>query len=210
MIFIVNSDNRCCFAADLADMHRHRKAVFVDGNGWRVPVSAGMEMDCYDRADTIYLLAKEAPGGPLLASVRLIPTAGPHLMCQLFPDASQDIPRGPSIWEVSRFCTTPTLRGRCARRDLLWPIICGVMETALLFGMDQLTFAANSALLPLTLDCGWEARRLGPTMRDGNDEVTAVAVTVTPAGLRQVRQRYGVPAQITRYPVCLKRRERHD
>lgn len=199
MIFVVNAGNRRLFEPDLMEMHRQRKTVFVDRIGWKIPVVTDMEIDCYDQEDTMYLLAKDKPDGELLASVRLLPTVGPHLMSDLFAAACRDAtPRGPAIWEVSRFCTAPGLQGRHVRVELLWEIICGVMETALLYGVDQVIFAANRALLPLALSCGWQARTLGPTMRDEDDEVTAAIAAITPDGLRCVRERHGIAVPVTR------------
>lgn len=200
MIVIVNAENRRLFEADLVQMYRQRKTVFVDRAGWKIPVVADQEIDCYDREDTIYLLSKEQLDGPLLASVRLLPTMRPHLMGDLFPATCRDAPpRGPTVWEVSRFCTTPDLPGRGIRLALLWEIICGVMETALLYGIERVIFVANRALLPLALTCGWDARKLGDTLRDEGDEVTAATAVMSPASLRRVRQYHGVPIPAIRF-----------
>ncbi|HVC29744.1 MAG TPA: acyl-homoserine-lactone synthase [Steroidobacteraceae bacterium] len=203
MIFVVDAGNRRHFVADLLAMHRQRKAVFVDGAGWKVPVVADQEIDRFDLLeDTVYLLAKDEPNGPVLASARLLRTTAPHLMEDLYPASHRAaFPAGPTVWEVSRFCTAPGIGGRGKRLQLLWETICGVMEAALAHGIDQVIFAANRALLPLALECGWEARAVAPTMSDGDDEVTAVAAAVTAAGLRNVRMRYGVPNPIIRHRV---------
>ena len=202
MVFIANAENRCLFGPDLEEMHRQRKVVFVDRAGWRIPILADRETDAYDRADTVYLLAKDGPDGGLLASVRLLATTAPHLMSDLFAGACRGaVPRGPSIWEVSRFCIAPVIPGRVLRLKLLWEMICAVMETALVYGIDQVVFVANRALLPLAIGCGWDARLLGATLRDANDEVTAVVAAITPEGLRRVRAKYEVPAPVIRFPV---------
>src|SRR3954468_782419 len=105
MIFIVDATNRMRFASDLLQMHRDRKAVFVDGLGWNIAVIDQFEIDRYDRDDTTYLLAKHDATGPVLASARFLPTIKPHLMIDLFRAAcGGNAPCGPSIWEVSRFC----------------------------------------------------------------------------------------------------------
>lgn len=201
MIFVVDAENRRHCTADLMAMHCQRKAVFVDRAGWKVPVVADCEIDRYDLLeDTMYLLAKDEPSGPLLGSARLLPTTGPHLLRDLYPASYRAaLPSGPTVLEVSRYCTAPGIGGRSRRLALLWEIICGLMETALQHGIHQVIFAANRALLPLALECGWEARTVGPTMSHGDDEVKAVVAAITPDGLRNVRDRHGIVAPVIRF-----------
>lgn len=206
MIVVINAENRRLFEADLSEMYRQRKTVFVDRAGWKIPVVADQEIDCYDREDTIYLLSKEELDGALLASVRLLPTTRPHLMGDLFATACQDAPpHGPTIWEVSRFCTNPDLPGRGIRLALLWEIICGVMETSLLYGIEKVIFVANRALLPLALTAGWEVRKLGETLRDEDDDLTAVTAVISTAGLGRVRHYHGIAIPAIRFPASAPR-----
>lgn len=200
MIFLVNAENRGQFATDLHDMYSQRSVVSINREAnWTVPMAGDSQIDEYDREETVYLLAKAQPDGRVIASARLLPTTGPHLMSDLFAAACQDTPpRGPTVWELSQFRTTPDLHGRGPRLGLLWEIICGVMEAALLYGVDQVIFVTNRALLPLTLNCGWDSRTLGPGLHDGEEEATAVAVRITPGGLATIRRRHGVPAPISR------------
>lgn len=200
MIFVVDAANRRHFAADLAMMHRQRKAVFVDRAGWQIPVIGDQEVDRYDALeDTMYLLAKAEPHGPLLASARILTTTGPHLMRDLYSASYRAaLPSGPNVWEISRYCTAPGIGGRTKRLHLLWEIIAGIMETALHHHVDQVIFVANRALLPLALACGWDAKTAGPTMSDGDEEATAVISAVTPDGLRIVRDRHGLSEQVVR------------
>lgn len=203
MILIINAENRLLFAAELMEMHRQRKAVFVDRQGWNVPVIGDMEIDSYDSVQATYLIAMDDDGAQtVLASARLLPTIRPHLMADLFLAACGGVvPSGPSIWEVSRFCVNPRIVKRRQRVELLWQMVCAVIETTLLHGVDKVTFVANAALLPLALDCGWQAARLGPTLPDGDDEVTAVVASITPEGLRAVRSRLGIDGPVTRFPL---------
>jgi N-acyl-L-homoserine lactone synthetase len=195
MLFLVNAENRHSFEHDLLEMHRQRRRVFVDGLGWPLPLAGTVETDQYDAEDVIYLLVKDNPHARLRASVRLLRTDRPHPLLDLFPDLCEGpVPCGSNVWEVSRFCTDPGLAGRRDRLALLWQIICACLETALRFGIERLTFIANRALRPLALNCGWDAAPLGPTRADRHDEVTAIAVDVTHAGLRRVRDRFGVAA----------------
>jgi acyl-homoserine lactone synthase len=203
MILIINAENRSLFESELIEMHRQRKAVFVDGYGWNVPVSGDLEVDGYDGANTTYLVAKTgSSGADVIASARLLPTVRAHLMADLFVAAcAGNVPSGPTVWEVSRFCVNPRIASRRKRVQLLWEMACGVMETALLYGVEKVTFVANAALLPLAMQCGWSAVRLGPTLPDGDDEITAVAASITPEGLRATRSRLGVHGPVTRFPL---------
>ncbi len=198
MIHIVNAENRDLFDADLSTMYRHRKATFVDRLGWRVPVVADQEIDAYDGLDTTYLIARTSERSPVLASARLLPTTRPHLMGDLFAHTcSGGAPRGHHIWEASRFCAAPTLTRR-ERLPLLWQVFCGILETGLLYDIEQVIFTANAALLPLALGCGWHASRLGPTFADGTDTLTAIRVDIDLNGLRTLRRRFSVASPITR------------
>jgi len=192
MILVIDALRRRQFASDLAAMYYQRKTEFADRSN---PATAHQEFDSYDcLPDTMYLLAKDSIHTPLLASIRVLMTTGPHLMRDLYPVSYRAIlPFGPHIWEVSRFCTAPGVGGRGKRLGLLWEIICGVMETAMTYGVHQVIFAADQALLPLALECGWVARAIGPTMTHGSHEVTAVVAAITPDGLRNVRDRHNVP-----------------
>lgn len=203
MILIINAGNRSLFTSELIEMHRQRKVVFVDRQGWNVPVVGDLEIDGYDDEDTTYLIAKsDANSAEVLASARLLPTVRPHLMADLFLAAcGGSAPSGPSIWEVSRFCVNPGIVKRRRRVELLWEMACAVIETTLLYGIEKVTFVANAALLPLALECGWSAARLGPTLPDGDDEITAVVASITPEGLRAVRGRLGISGPVTRFPL---------
>ena len=204
MIYIVNAENRALFDAELSAMHRDRKHIFVDRLGWQLSVHNEEEIDEYDTDCTTYLLTHSPQATPI-ASARLLPTTGPHLMSDLFAHTCEGgAPRGDHIWEASRFCPSPALPRR-ERIAALWPIFCGILETALLFDIAQIIFTANAALLPLALKCGWHARALGPTFADGADTVTAVCVDVDRAGLRMLRRRFLVPSPITRFISPVRR-----
>lgn len=198
MIYIIDAENRALFDADLSIMHRHRKTTFVYGLRWPLPIIAGEERDAYDRDDTRYLIARERGTRPLRASARLLPTTAPHLMGDLFAHTCPGgPPAGDTVWEASRFCTAPQLARR-QRLNLLWQVFCGILETALLHDIEQVTFTADRALLPLALGAGWRARTLGPSFADGSAALTAVGVEVDLPGLRTLRQRFAIAGPITR------------
>lgn len=197
MIRIVTAGNHGPHAGALLEMHRQRKAVFVDRMRWDLVVAGDFEIDAYDGRHALYLLSMER--GRLSSSVRLLPTIRPHLMSDHFAHlCPYGVPRGPNVWEASRFCVDPAITERAARRTQLGLIIAGILETGLARGIAQVIFVAGSALLPLALDAGWDARPLGPPCHDGGDRITAVAAEITRAGLAAVRRRYALEGCILR------------
>ncbi len=200
MVFIVNAENRHLFERDLLEMHLQRRRVFVDRLGWPLPLSGALELDGYDGEEVIYLLVKDDVHGQVSASARLLRGDRPHPLLDLFAHLCDGpVPQGPGVWEVSRFCINPAVTGRRERLGLLWQTICASLEAALLFDVERLTFVANKALRPLALQCGWDARALGETQADRDDEVTAIVAAVTRTGLRRVRKRFGISGPVIRF-----------
>lgn len=196
MITIATNEAPIGAQGALGEMFRQRKAVFVDRLGWKLRVSGGCEIDAYDGPDAVYLLSMT--GARLASSVRLLPTLKPHLMSDLFPAlCPAGVPRGPAIWEASRFCVDPGIDDREERRGQLWRIIAGIHEVALASGIGTVTFVAGKALLPLAIDAGWTARLLGPSLEDGDDEIAAVAADITADGLAAVCRRHGMVRPVT-------------
>jgi N-acyl-L-homoserine lactone synthetase len=81
----------------------------------------------------------------------------------------------------------------------MWELVCGVLEAALLFGVERVKFAANAALLPLLIEFGWAPEGSGPMPEESGDAVTPIMVSVTPDGLKNVRRHFGVRGPATRF-----------
>lgn len=195
---LVTTENRDSYETALREMHAQRKQVFVDQMGWPLGCEGELEFDAFDTEAALYLL-QFGRDGALMASARLLNTDAPHLLDTVFPHLSdEDLPRGDSIWEATRFCPAPEL-GPEARRALLGEIIAGILEAGLLYGMTQVTFVAGAALKPLALAAGWSARPLGKSHRYKRERVTACVASIDAAGLRRVRANYGLSAPLLRY-----------
>jgi N-acyl-L-homoserine lactone synthetase len=200
MIHIVNAENRHLFRHALMEMHRQRKAVFIDDLKWRLDETAGIEIDSYDSADAIYLIEADSPRESVIGSARLLPTDRPHLLGEVFPHlCASPPPSGAHVWEATRFCPAPGTPCGGPRRQMLARMIAAIMETALLFGIERVTFVANAALAPLALNAGWSAAPLGPSQRSGRDRLTAIAAEIDTVGLRLVRTRNGIGGPLTRF-----------
>lgn len=87
----------------------YRHQIFVRGLGWQLPdAKDGMELDQFDRPDTLYIIGKDA-NDAICGCARLLPTTKPYLLAEVFPDLLNGFPapRSPDVWELSRFATKP-------------------------------------------------------------------------------------------------------
>jgi acyl-homoserine lactone synthase len=200
MIHIVTAENRRLFHHALMEMHRQRKAVFIDELGWRLNGETGIEIDAYDAEDVVYLIEAEAPRAPVTGSARLLPTGRPHLLSDAFAGLCEEpAPCGAGVWEATRFCPAPETPRGAPRQALLMRMIGAIMETALLFGVEKVTFVASAALAPLSERAGWEVRALGAAKRIGREKVRAYLATINAEGLKRVRERIGAAGPLTRF-----------
>jgi acyl-homoserine lactone synthase len=206
VIHIVNAENRSQFHHALMDMHRQRKTVFIDEMKWRLEAPEGLEIDAYDSAAAIYLIECDTARAPVTGSARLLETTQPHLMADVFSHLCDDEPpRGRLIWEATRFCPAPGTPNGPARHALLGRIIAGILETALLFGIEQVTFVANVGLATQAMKAGWSTRTLGAPQGRGRERIVAVAADIDAAGLRRVRANHDISGPITRFAPGLAR-----
>ncbi len=186
-------------------MHRQRKQVFIDKLKWRLEESAGLEIDAYDSHEAIYLIEAGTPTSDVSVSARLLPTVRPHLLSQQFADlCEEELPAGPGVWEATRFCPAPDTPAGPLRRDMLGRMIAGIMETALLFGVDQVTYVADAALAPMAQKVGWDVRALGAPRGNGRNRIQAFVASIdgvgTKARARSVRDHRAADAVRTRRP----------
>jgi N-acyl-L-homoserine lactone synthetase len=200
MVSIVASADRRRFALPLADMHRDRKRVFVDGLGWEVPtVDDEFEIDGFDNEAAVYLLVLDDTGRGHLGSVRLLPTTGPHLLADVFPHlCAEGVPTGPDVWEITRLCTRPGLDdARAVRRQIL----LALAEFALLHGVRRYTCVTHLPYLSRLLAVGWDCEPLGLPVRHGGTDIGALAITITPATLSLLRARAGIDGSVLDAPA---------
>jgi len=175
-------------AIALRGMFEARKRVFVDLLGWDVPVLAErFEVDQFDDVHCAYLLLADSAGGHL-ASARLLPTTRPHILDSLYPELCDgSAPRGPDIFEITRFCLERDLSAR-DRRRVRDTLICGLVEYALANGIRAYTAIAERRWLEQIQGFGWRTRALGPQLGDGAARLGALEIRIDPDTPRLVRE----------------------
>ncbi|MBT8153152.1 hypothetical protein KMP13_04455 [Epibacterium ulvae] len=115
----INQSNRGAYGHLLDKMFRARYDLFHGSLGWDVPRAAPIEMDQYDRADTVYIIVED--GGELMAYARLVSCAsrvlyGDQEWTYMVQDAARgnlpsipsniidglQLPQGGECWEMTR------------------------------------------------------------------------------------------------------------
>lgn len=180
MVLLVDStvDN----VADTAfrSMFAARKSVFIDLLKWDLPVLDGRyEIDQFDDRHARYLIITDSQHEHL-ASARLLPTRRPHILDGLFPAlCAGDVPRGPRVWEITRFCLGRQLRAT-ERRAMRNHLVSALATHALENGIDTYTGVAEMAWLQQILSFGWQCRALGEPLPHQGCLLGALEITITP------------------------------
>lgn len=189
-LHVICDANRHLYEDVLDDYFRIRYEIYVEERGWaELARPDGREIDQFDRPDTIYLMAIE--GRRVVGSHRLVPTAGPTLMSDLFPQlALRPIIRRPDAYELSRVFVVRDRRGGQVEPKVESIIMAGTMEFALIEGLRQFTIVMETWWLPRFMAMGWNPRPLGVPVDINGMSCIGVAIDVTDTAWRETcRQR---------------------
>jgi N-acyl-L-homoserine lactone synthetase len=180
MILTIDNHSGNAHALALETMFADRKAQFVDFFEWDVPVVDGrFEMDQFDTADAVYLVAID-DAGRHEASLRMLPTWLPHLLGNVFPHlCATGVPVGPTTWESTRLCL-PSRHGAGQRRVLRNALISAMADFALARGIEHITGVIPEGFRRDVLAMGWRAEPLGPAARIKGGPIGAFRIDVTP------------------------------
>jgi acyl-homoserine lactone synthase len=165
MIHVIDHQNADAHQPLLRTMFADRKRLFVDLFGWEVPVVDGQyEIDQFDDAHTLYLIAAENDGTHA-ASIRLYPSTRPHMLGTLFPHLCPlGVPADQGTWESTRLCL-PQRHGAERRRALRNRLFAAMVDVALARGIERYTGVIPEAFRKEVLAMGWRAEPLGPAVR---------------------------------------------
>ena len=72
-------------------MARYRHRVFVEKLGWQLHCRDALELDQFDRDDTVYVIAQNEDG-EVIGTARLLPTTRPYLLAEVFPQLLNGAP----------------------------------------------------------------------------------------------------------------------
>lgn len=184
----------------LRSMFEARKRVFIDLLHWDLPMIAGrFELDEFDMEPATFLVLSGEDGGHR-ASARLLPTTRPHLVAALFAElCDEDIPRGPTTMEITRFCLERRSGAARCRRDGD-ELIHALVAFALRCGIERSTGVAEAPWMRQIVSFGWRCRPLGTPRAFGTRTLAAMVIEIdedTPARLQRCGLNVPAPCRET-------------
>lgn len=161
------------------DLSLYRHRVFVEMLGWELQCEHGLELDQFDRDDTVYVVAYDEEG-QIIGLSRLLPTTQPYLLGDVFPQLlnGQQPPNAPDIWELSRFAaydfdaTSTSAQGQFSSQIAV-KLLKKSIETAVTKGAKQLITVSPLGIERLLRHAGFKAHRAGPPMISGRHAIFA-------------------------------------
>jgi acyl-homoserine lactone synthase len=196
MIHIVTAGNRHLYRAELAQMHRLRKAHFIEERGWAdLKVIDGGEYDEYDDERAVYFMGFNLEG-EVIAGARARPTDDKCMLADVFPDLiGMDYPpvRGSDVWELTRVFTTKAARDfkRQTGRGLAMEVLLAIMEWVQDGGVDRIVGVMDLDRFAGSRASGWNISMTGLPMDSRDGPYIGFDIACTAADIEAMRQRYG-------------------
>jgi acyl homoserine lactone synthase len=154
----------------MAGLARYRHKVFIEKLGWELPSAQGLELDQYDRDDTLYVVAR-SPVGDVIGTARLLPTVRPYLLGEVFPQlmGGHPPPCDPEVWELSRFAATDVQSADGnALSQFSSPVVIALLEEVLMVAarhaVRRLITVSPLGVERLLRRYGFVACRAGPPL----------------------------------------------
>jgi acyl homoserine lactone synthase len=160
-------------------MHKLRAKIFHERMGWDVAVISGMEIDGYDAIDPHYMMMHES-GGILRGCWRLLPTEGPYMLKDTFPQLlhGAPAPADPKTWEISRFAIATDARQVFGFSEIAIRSIEEVIDYGHRIGIEHYVMATTTAIERMLRRAGVVLERFGPPMTIGVETAVALSVDI--------------------------------
>ncbi|ABE36319.1 autoinducer synthetase family protein [Paraburkholderia xenovorans LB400] len=166
------------------DLGTFRHQVFIQRLHWEipgVPRDAISEWDEFDGGSTVHLVALSA-NDRVCGCARLMPTTGPYLLRDVFPEltGAGSPPSSPSVWEMSRFAGSGLTDHRTGSASgmSLFPY---AMSLARSFGATRLIGVVTRPVARLYRRFGLDLRHIGASSSPGHADIVACAIDLTTA-----------------------------
>jgi len=192
MLMVIPGSDISRHAALMDRVFRFRHSIFVEEKGWiELRQPDGLERDRFDDIHAIHQICLR--GDDIVGYQRLLPTTRPHLLSEVLTDlCHRRPPRGPRVFEWTRFCVAPGSREMRPRADgPFLELAQGVVEWGMAHRVDTVTAAIDWRLMMIAMQLRFFVRPLGFLKRIGRDEVVALRMSFNRETLATIRQARG-------------------
>jgi acyl homoserine lactone synthase len=138
-----------------------------------------MEIDGYDAIDPYYMLMTE-DGGLLRGCWRLLPTDGPYMLKDTFPELlhGEVAPQDPHIWELSRFAIETEGEHSFGFSNIAMQSIGEIIRFGHEHAITQYITVTTTAIERMLRRAGVVIRRFGPPLTIGVETAVAIYVDI--------------------------------
>ena len=177
MIVVIDKDNRNEHRAALDQAYCLRHRIFVEEAGWEALRSPdGRERDRFDDEYAVEMLLYV--GERLIGYQRMLPTTRPHLLTDIYPQLCDgESPRGPNVYEWTRFAVDPVYRGDGTGLGLAGAeLVLAYVEWGLTKGVDSVVVELAPSQMMKFVQCHFLPHPLGVVQTiDGRDTIALQA-----------------------------------
>jgi acyl homoserine lactone synthase len=182
-------------AVDRDAMFRLRAKVFSDRLGWAVTVTdEGHEVDDFDRLSGAHYILARSPDGSVDACWRLLPTLGPNMLRDVFPELLHGLqpPAAADVWELSRFAVDASRLAeddhagnhQIGFGDLSVALMAESTRFAQTNGIARFVTVTTAAIERMLKKQGVDVHRVGPPLRIGHVLTVACFIEINDTTLR--------------------------
>ncbi|MGB0906592.1 MAG: acyl-homoserine-lactone synthase [Maricaulaceae bacterium] len=191
MVEIVNGLNHHLYTERLQELYAFRHRVACGEMGWKLPdAKNGLDIDQFDTEDAIHFIDSNSKG-EIIACARLVPTTGPNMLRDVFPEFcdGDEPPCSPHTYEYTRYLVTKEGTSQEEFIRARARILVAIHEFCLandIRKLSLLTYQKHYALAAFL----FRTRPLGQAQYYEADDDYYIAMTndVSPEGLAKARQ----------------------
>lgn len=200
MIRLIHGSQRAQFQREVAQMHEIRKRTFHDRLNWQVRTLRSWEIDEFDALDPLYLISIGADGA-VRGSLRLLPTTGPNMLADVFPELLPDGMRieSATIWESSRFSVEQKAAAERSENLLnrtTGELLIGIVEVGLLAGLTEVVSVYDALFARILKRADCAAELIGEPARIGKVMGYAALFEISERMLHNLRKASGIDESV--------------
>lgn len=173
----------------LEGMFRLRHEVFKERLNWDVGSIAGRERDVFDDLDPVYIVCEEE--GEVLGSWRLLPTTGPYMLKNVFPELlhGTPAPEAENVWEISRFAVSKRVTGNESLgtvKSVTNTLLDELFKFASRRNIERIVAVSDIRFERILKRAGLLTQRYGPPLQIGVTKAVSGYADVTELNLRRL------------------------